>query len=64
MLQAVNIEQFVDPGFCKFNNLVMSQLAILASLCLEEHHAGLTMVDIIQKLEGMADSWSGMELQV
>jgi hypothetical protein len=58
MLQAVDIEQFMDPGFRNFNNLAMSQLAILASLCLEEGHARLSMVDVIQKLEGMADSWS------
>ena len=72
MLQAIDIEQFVDPGFRKFNNLAMSQLAILASLCLQEGHARLghhnhvksSLVDIIQKLEGMANSWSGMELQV
>jgi hypothetical protein len=64
MLQAVDIEQFVDPRYRKFNNLVMSQLAFLASLCLEEGHARLSMVDVIQKLEGMADSWLGMELQV
>jgi len=42
----------------------MSQLAIPASLCLLEGHARLSMVDVIQKLEGMADLWSGMELQV
>lgn len=64
MLQAVDIEQFVDPGFHKFNNLAMSQLAILASLCLEKGPARLSMVDVIQKLEGMANSQSGMELRV
>lgn len=64
MLQAVHIEQFVDPGFHKFNNLAMSQLAILASLCLEEGHARLSMVNVIQKLEGMAESWIGMDVQV
>ena len=61
MLQAVHIEQFVDPGFRKFNNLAMSQLAILASLCLEEGHARLSMVNVIQKLEGVAESWRGMD---
>ena len=52
----------MDPMFRKFNNLAMSQLAILASLCVEEGHARLSMVNVIQKLEGIADSWSGMEL--
>lgn len=65
MLQAVDIEQFVDPGFRKFNNLAMSQLAILASLCLEEGlHGQASLADIICMLERMANSWSGMELQV
>ena len=64
MLQAVHIEQFLDPVFHNFNNLGMSQLAILASLCLEEGHARLSMVNIIQKLEGMAESWIGMDVQV
>ena len=64
MLQAVQIAQDLDPEFEKFNNLGMSQLAILASLCLEEGHARLSMFDVIRKLEGMAKSWTGMDVQV
>lgn len=64
MLQAVHIEQFVDPGFHKFNNLAMSQLAILASLCLEEWHVRFSMANVIQKLEEMVESWIGMEVHI
>ena len=64
MLQAVHIEQFVYPVLHNINNLGMSQLAILASLCLEEGHARLSMVNVIRKLEGMVESWKGMKVQV